>query len=168
MGMFDFLTGDSAPGPGGIVPTGGPVAPTAPQGKLAQMFSDPNFLQMLAQAGGNISQGKSFGEAVAGPATQFSQNRALQGTVAKRSQQQAKLMQGVIDALSGDKQGGISDFVGPKDDINSADSVTVSDDGISVKLPKRPDAATSTPRTSLTDEPLEAFKGSSKQALPFF
>ncbi len=174
MGIFDALLGGGAGAQGPVSGGAGALVPTLPNVPAEGGGGiDPNLLQLLAGIGGNISQGKNLGESIAGPGQQFGTNRALQQTIAKRSQQQAQLMQGIVDALSGGSPTGISDVVGPKTDLNTADSVTITDDGISVKTPKKPDVA---PQGGgrLTDAPLESFAGTSNvaagaggQLLPF-
>jgi hypothetical protein len=168
MGIFDSMLGDgneAAPGLGGIQPTGESISGvSAPEGKA--LLSDPNFLQLLASIGGNLSQGQGAGQAFGDAAMQFSQNQALQSVTAKQSQSQNQLqrdmMQKLIDALSDKKPGGIQDIVGPKDDPNTLDGVNFTGNGLNMKFAKPQE-----PRQSLTDEHLEGITGASSKALPF-
>ncbi len=123
-------------------------------GGLQKILSDPNIWRMLAEQGSNISQGQNLGQALGDPATQAFRRKAFQEAAAKSSGQQGDVMKQLIAALQG--EGDITNLVGPKEDFDTADSISVTDGGINVKLPTKKKPAE---RVPLTDQPLEAITG---------
>jgi len=74
MGMFDFLTGNTDPLVGSPAPnTQGNLG-----GGVGKLFTDPNFIQLLAGMGSGFSQGKGAGEAIGGPTAEMMRNQQAQ------------------------------------------------------------------------------------------
>lgn len=63
--------------PGLAIPTLGGAAPAPEQGRLGQLFSNPQFLQGLLQLGGVLGGGRYAGAAVQGVQTAFERQRQL-------------------------------------------------------------------------------------------
>ena len=63
--------------PGLAIPTLGGAAPAPEQGRLGQLFSNPQFLQGLLQMGGVLGGGRYAGAAVQGVQTAFERQRQL-------------------------------------------------------------------------------------------
>lgn len=158
MANFDFLAGDAQgfdvpalPTTEGFTPP--VVAPTRMEklrGGISSALEDPNILNVLASLGGNISQGKSFGEAAGGATREMIRNQAFQRAAAGKSAQQAGIVQQLIDALKGDPTG--RNLLGPKEDRSTLDSITMTNDGINIKAPN-PDITR--PFENLTDQAME-------------
>lgn len=149
MAAFDFL----AETPAGLTdsaPTFNPAAAPAPGG-FAQAFSDPNVLRALSQLGSGISQGQPIGQAVGGASDVLARNRALQAAAAAGSERQQSFMDQLIRALKGDPTG--RGLLGPKEDMGTLDSITMTNDGISIKAPNKDRTR---PFEQITDQPLEA------------
>lgn len=131
MAAFDFL-GETPAGLTDPAPTFNPGAEAAPGG-FAQALSDPNVQRLLAQMGSGFSQGQPAGQAIGEPADALIRNKALQGAAAGGSGRQANFMQQLIRALQGDPLGG--NLFGDKEDLNTLNSATIDNNGITIKAP---------------------------------
>lgn len=153
--MFEWLTGTkTVPG------TSGQPTEEVPVGLL----NDPNKLMALAQLGQGLGQGQGFGEAAGQAATNLIRAKAYQQAAAKQQEQQQGIMGNLLAALRG--EGDVTKLVGPKDDMNTADAITISDKGINLKLPK-PTETLGKSVKSLTDKPLESYTGSPSAGMDF-
>lgn len=118
---------------GAEAPTFNPAAAPQP-GKIAQMFSDPNWINALAQAGSGLSQGQPVGQALGGAAEQLATNRALQGATAAGIERQESYMKQLIAALQG-ATSGKRGIIGDAEDMNTINSFTMDNNGLTIKAP---------------------------------
>lgn len=109
-----------------------------PQGWFDKMFGDPNNLRMMGEFASAYSQGKPFGQASGDAAAANARRAAMQNAGAKTGENQQNLLQQLLQAIVGDDP---RKLVGPKEDTNSFDSLTIGPDGgFTIKAPgnKRP------------------------------
>ncbi len=147
---FDFMLNPDAINEGAFIPESSNI--TAPENLLPandvtpsgpgttapgkfDFLSDPNIIRAMAEAGSGFSQGKGAGEVLGGVASNLTQRRGLQKASAKGSQQQANLLGDIRAALRGDPTG--KNLLGPKEDLETLDSITLTNDGINIKAPNK-------------------------------
>lgn len=148
MGMFDFLSGDGS----------GQSAQSA-QGMTEgfdymKLLEDPNFIKAMGQAGVSFSQGKGAGEALGGAAQTYTTNKALQGAEADRIAKQQAEKDQFLRALQGSYG---NNLVGPAEDMNTANKITIGPDSIDFSYPNQ-SATPQTKQFSGEQDPLESVR----------
>lgn len=123
-------------------------------GGAGEFLKNPNTLQALLKLGSGISQGQSAGEAIGTSASDFLRNRQLQSAAAKTSGQRSDFMSQLLASLNNDPTG--KALLGPKDDKNTLDAITLTNDGINIKAPN-PSATKAF--EDITDQSLESQAG---------
>jgi len=90
---------------------------------LINVLKDPNIIRTMGDVGAKLSGEGSFGEAVGTGASNLVRNQQLQ----KAGEKQSNLHKMIIDAITG--KGDVSKIVGPKEDMNTANQLTLKGDG---------------------------------------
>lgn len=124
-------------------------------GRVMKMLQDPNILRLLAETGAGLGSGQNFGQALGQAGSASLQRQAFAKAAAQQSQAQDDRMSRFLNVLRG---GNTERLLGPKEDPNTANSITFTPDGTTVKFPNS--GAGSQMNQSLTDKPLESYKGS--------
>lgn len=156
MALYDSLTGANVDPEGYAGPMNklDEVLNTSRQMTEADFFSDPNNLRLMAAIGSRISQGQTAGQAIGEPTQQMIRSKAAQ-------QAGGNLMQQIVQALQADPTG--KSLLGPKEDMNTLDSIHMTDSGLTIKAPN---ASQTQPFSIGAEKPLEAIKSFQAPEVP--
>jgi len=155
MGIFDFLAGGTQPTMGSDAASTAYAQQQSAAGVpgIADLLADPNVQLALGQAGAALSQGKGVGEALGGAAGTMVQNKAAQQAATQQQTQERNEREAFLRML----QGPMGDkLVGPPEDLNTADKITIGPDRIDLSYGNR-NASAPPETTSFSGEqpPLE-------------
>ena len=127
-------------------------------GMLQKLFTDPNMLRLLAESGSAMGQGQNLAQALGTAASNATQRKAFANTLANQQSNDNALFKQFLNIL-GSKN--VSNFVGPQEDMTTANSITFDDKGITAKFPNPNGSQQQT--SSLTDKPLESYTSPMKR-----
>lgn len=137
MALFDFLSQDS------------PFI----QG-IEKFISDPNRVAFLSDLGMGLSTGAPIGGVLGGATNVFLQRQALSKLYEEERQKREAQRNMLFKTLLGDLTTAPGNFLSPVGDLGGFDSVTMTNDGITMKMPRAPRQ-----RDLLTEPLLESRQG---------
>jgi len=111
---------------------------------FSKLLSNPNFLKALAKTGANLDP-KGVGGAVGSAAYNWITDEAEQKAVAAQNKNQESKMEAFLKAMQGEEG---NKLVGNKEDMSTANKITIDDKGINVLYPNK----TPAPKFSFANE----------------
>ncbi len=96
-------------------------------------LSDPNINLALSEVAAGLGGPGSVGATLGGASSNLMRRKQFQEARAEDVKRERSLMEAILGRIKADPTG--QNLLGPKDDLGTADSITLTNDGINLKMP---------------------------------